>query len=406
MTIRERFGRCEGLEGRLPRRRQQRLRVADGRVRQARDGASSPRRLPATGPTRRSCASPGKRAERSSSSTIRAPRSKAPMSSTRTCGRRWDRRTSASSGCATSPVSGSTRNWSSSAGDGRDRPALPARALRRGDHGGGPLRAAVGRVGRGREPPARAEGADGSRDSVRLPRHAAAEGQRSDADVSSRHGRDHRRERDRLVLGVHGHVASRPTSSTTATTRARSSGRASDSHCRRTSRGARTPSRSMFMHGGWEHIIFNMLFLWIFGNNVEDALGRVRFLLWYLAGGLAATACADVRDAALGLGAGREHPEHRRERRDRRRARGLLRAAAERPRPDRDLRHPDLLPGDAGGLLPRLLVPVPALAGRLLDRAAGGGRRRGLLRPHRRLRVRGADRASRRQVRRPLQPQY
>lgn len=47
---------------------------------------------------------------------------------------------------------------------------------------------------------------------------------------------------------------------------------------------------SMFMHGGWEHIIFNMLFLWIFGNNIEDALGRVRFLLWYLAGGLAATA--------------------------------------------------------------------------------------------------------------------
>ena len=46
---------------------------------------------------------------------------------------------------------------------------------------------------------------------------------------------------------------------------------------------------SMFMHGGWEHIIFNMLFLWIFGNNVEDALGRLRFLLWYLAGGLAAT---------------------------------------------------------------------------------------------------------------------
>ncbi len=44
------------------------------------------------------------------------------------------------------------------------------------------------------------------------------------------------------------------------------------------------------MHGGWEHIIFNMLFLWIFGNNVEDALGRVRFLFWYIAGGLAATA--------------------------------------------------------------------------------------------------------------------
>jgi membrane associated rhomboid family serine protease len=47
---------------------------------------------------------------------------------------------------------------------------------------------------------------------------------------------------------------------------------------------------SMFMHGGWIHIIGNMLFLWIFGNNVEDALGKVRFLLWYLAGGIAATA--------------------------------------------------------------------------------------------------------------------
>jgi rhomboid family protein len=47
---------------------------------------------------------------------------------------------------------------------------------------------------------------------------------------------------------------------------------------------------SMFMHGGWEHIIGNMLFLWIFGNNVEDALGKVRFLLWYVVAGLAATA--------------------------------------------------------------------------------------------------------------------
>jgi membrane associated rhomboid family serine protease len=46
---------------------------------------------------------------------------------------------------------------------------------------------------------------------------------------------------------------------------------------------------SMFMHASWEHIIGNMLFLWIFGNNVEDALGKVRFLLWYLAAGLAAT---------------------------------------------------------------------------------------------------------------------
>ncbi len=47
---------------------------------------------------------------------------------------------------------------------------------------------------------------------------------------------------------------------------------------------------SMFMHASWQHILGNMLFLWIFGNNVEDALGRVRFFLWYIAAGLAATA--------------------------------------------------------------------------------------------------------------------
>jgi rhomboid family protein len=47
---------------------------------------------------------------------------------------------------------------------------------------------------------------------------------------------------------------------------------------------------SMFMHASWIHIGGNMLFLWIFGNNVEDALGKVRFLLWYLAAGIAAMA--------------------------------------------------------------------------------------------------------------------
>jgi len=47
---------------------------------------------------------------------------------------------------------------------------------------------------------------------------------------------------------------------------------------------------SMFAHGSWDHIVFNMLFLWIFGNNVEDALGRVRFLVFYLSAGFAADA--------------------------------------------------------------------------------------------------------------------
>jgi membrane associated rhomboid family serine protease len=47
---------------------------------------------------------------------------------------------------------------------------------------------------------------------------------------------------------------------------------------------------SMFMHGGLLHLGGNMLFLWIFGNNVEDAMGRLRFILFYLLGGVAAIA--------------------------------------------------------------------------------------------------------------------
>ena len=45
---------------------------------------------------------------------------------------------------------------------------------------------------------------------------------------------------------------------------------------------------SMFMHGGWLHIIGNMLFLWIFGNNIEDSMGRLRYVIFYLLGGIAA----------------------------------------------------------------------------------------------------------------------
>ena len=44
----------------------------------------------------------------------------------------------------------------------------------------------------------------------------------------------------------------------------------------------------MFMHASWLHILGNMLFLWIFGNNVEDVMGRLRFLVFYLAAGFAA----------------------------------------------------------------------------------------------------------------------
>jgi membrane associated rhomboid family serine protease len=65
---------------------------------------------------------------------------------------------------------------------------------------------------------------------------------------------------------------------------------------------------SMFMHASWQHILGNMLFLWIFGNNVEDALGKVRFLLWYLAAGLAATALQTAVTVAFGGVADKQIP--------------------------------------------------------------------------------------------------
>lgn len=46
---------------------------------------------------------------------------------------------------------------------------------------------------------------------------------------------------------------------------------------------------SMFMHAGWAHILGNMLYLWIFGGNVEDRFGKIPFLIFYLVCGLAAT---------------------------------------------------------------------------------------------------------------------
>ena len=55
----------------------------------------------------------------------------------------------------------------------------------------------------------------------------------------------------------------------------------------------RAPSHvlySMFLHGSWMHILGNMWFLWIFGNNVEDSMGRARFLVFYLLCGAAAAA--------------------------------------------------------------------------------------------------------------------
>src|SRR5881227_35809 len=47
---------------------------------------------------------------------------------------------------------------------------------------------------------------------------------------------------------------------------------------------------SMFLHGGWLHLIGNMWFLWVFGNNIEDSMGHTRFVVFYLLSGVAAAA--------------------------------------------------------------------------------------------------------------------
>jgi membrane associated rhomboid family serine protease len=61
-----------------------------------------------------------------------------------------------------------------------------------------------------------------------------------------------------------------------------------------------TSFTAMFMHGSWLHILGNMLFLWVFGNNVEDSMGKVRFLVFYLLSGYAATALQTVVTLSAG----------------------------------------------------------------------------------------------------------
>jgi len=58
---------------------------------------------------------------------------------------------------------------------------------------------------------------------------------------------------------------------------------------------------SMFMHGGWMHLIGNMWFLWLFGNNIEDSMTRPRFLIFYLMCGVAAALAQVVADPASGI---------------------------------------------------------------------------------------------------------
>jgi membrane associated rhomboid family serine protease len=58
---------------------------------------------------------------------------------------------------------------------------------------------------------------------------------------------------------------------------------------------------AMFMHGGWMHLIGNMLFLWVFGDNVEDRIGHGKFLAFYLLAGLAATFAQYTFNPASGI---------------------------------------------------------------------------------------------------------
>ena len=143
----------------------------------------------------------------------------------------------------------------------------------------------------------------------------------------------------------------------------------------------------MFMHGSILHLAGNMLFLWIFGNNVEDAMGRVKFVAFYLLGGVAALAAADRHRTE------RDGPDDRRLGRDRRRARRLHPAVSAGARRDASSSSSSSSRSSSCRRCSILGLLVPA-AGRLrlLGRREPDGRRgrRRVLRPHRRLRVRPA----------------
>jgi membrane associated rhomboid family serine protease len=65
---------------------------------------------------------------------------------------------------------------------------------------------------------------------------------------------------------------------------------------------------SMFLHGSWDHILGNMLFLAVFGKNVEDRFGRLPYLLFYFAGGLAATVTQTAVTLLAGTSADAQTP--------------------------------------------------------------------------------------------------
>jgi membrane associated rhomboid family serine protease len=81
-----------------------------------------------------------------------------------------------------------------------------------------------------------------------------------------------------------------------------------DNSCHLGSSWLVTAFTSMFLHAGWTHLLGNMLFLWIFGNNVEDAMGHVRYLVFYVVAGLAATAAQTTVTCAAAADGGTRIP--------------------------------------------------------------------------------------------------
>ncbi|MDX1577779.1 MAG: rhomboid family intramembrane serine protease [Gemmatimonadota bacterium] len=74
-----------------------------------------------------------------------------------------------------------------------------------------------------------------------------------------------------------------------------------DATCRVGGLGWETIFTSMFMHGGWFHLIGNMWFLWVFGNNIEDSMGHARYLVFYLLTGILASAAHVATAPASGV---------------------------------------------------------------------------------------------------------
>ena len=71
--------------------------------------------------------------------------------------------------------------------------------------------------------------------------------------------------------------------------------------CRLGGQPYHTVVTSMFLHGGWFHLLGNMWFLWVFGNNIEDSMGHLRFVVFYLATGTLAAAAQVVANPSSGV---------------------------------------------------------------------------------------------------------